>query len=172
MPPTPPTQQMGERHEKDVAEALGMVTTPGSGNGKDKGDAHHHHDTPFAFRMDAKSTKGKQIAVTLAMLEKLREQAGGERPALPLRWYANEALTKVAEDWIAVTLMDFSELVADARDWAALLARLALAWPVDSPPITGGEVATLVLEWRDRMGAAEQAVDGAELARLREEVKS
>lgn len=120
MPPTPTTTDMGHRHEAAVAEALGMAMTRGSGNGADKGDAAHHHDLPFAFRIDAKSTKGKQIAVTLAMLEKLREQAGGERPALPLRWYANEALTKVAEDWIAVTLADFSELIADARETAAL----------------------------------------------------
>lgn len=120
MPPTPTTTDMGHRHEADVAEALGMVMTRGSGSGADKGDAAHHHDLPFAFRIDAKSTKGKQIAVTLQMLAKLREQAGGERPALPLRWYANEALTKVAEDWIAVTLADFSELVAEARETAAL----------------------------------------------------
>lgn len=172
MPPTPTTTDMGHRHEADVAEALGMAMTRGSGNGADKGDAAHHHDLPFAFRIDAKSTKGKQIAVTLAMLAKLREQAGGERPALPLRWYANEALTKVAEDWIAVTLADFSELIADARDWAALVHRLALAWPAESPPITGDQVAALVLEWRDRMNKAERSDAGGELARLQEEVKS
>lgn len=120
MPPTPTTTDMGHRHEADVAEALGMGMTRGSGSGADKGDAAHHHDLPFAFRADCKSTKGKQIAVTLAMLEKLREQAGGERPALPLRWYANEALTKVAEDWVAITLADISELIADARETAAL----------------------------------------------------
>ena len=172
MPPTPPTQQMGERHEKDVAEALGMTKTRGSGNGHEKGDASHHHDLPFAFRMDAKSTRGKQIAVTRAMLEKLREQAGGERPALPLRWYANEALTEVAEDWIAVTLMDFSELLLDARSWAELIEALALAHPVDGGPVTGTQIARMVLDWRSRMNECEQADNGGELARLREEVKS
>lgn len=120
MPPTPTTQQMGERHEKDVAEVLGGTMTRGSGNGIDKGDGAHHHDAAFAFRWDAKSTKGKQIAVTAAMLEKIIEQAGGERPALPLRWYGNEMLTKVLHDWIAVKLADFSELLADARETAAL----------------------------------------------------
>lgn len=116
MPPIPTTQRMGELHEQHVARALVGLKTRASGAGVDKGDGAHHHDDPFAFRWDAKSTKGKQIAITLAMIEKICEQAGGERPAIPLRWYGNEALTEVLEDWIAVKLVDFSELLTAAQE--------------------------------------------------------
>jgi hypothetical protein len=114
MPPTPPTQRMGELHELHTAELLGGYKTKGSGSSTDKADGAHHHDDLFAFRWDGKSTKGKSITITLDMLDKLFEQAGGERPALPLRWYGNEALTKVLYDLIAIKDVDLSELLDEA----------------------------------------------------------
>lgn len=122
MPAVPPSAEMGRRHEVFLAgEVFGGTKTRASGSvWHDPLDGANHHDDPFAFRWDGKSTKAKQIAVTLDMLAKLREQAGSERPALGLRWYGTEDLSKVLEDWVAFTAMDASELLAVSREVEAL----------------------------------------------------
>lgn len=117
MPADPTTQQMGERHEKHLAEIFGGTKTRASGSQwTDPADGANHHDDPFAFRWDGKSTLGKSISVTRDMIAKLRQQAGGERPAFGLRWYGNAALTTVDEDWVVLRDMDFSELLEAARE--------------------------------------------------------
>jgi hypothetical protein len=68
----------------------------------------------FAFAWDGKSTLGKSVGVSRVMWEKAKEQAGGERPALPLRFYDNERLD-VGEDLIVLGLDDFAELLAAAN---------------------------------------------------------
>jgi hypothetical protein len=157
MPPTPTTQRMGELHEEHTAEVLGGRKTKASGSQwTDPADGAHHHDDLFAFRWDGKSTKGKSISVTIDMLEKIIEQAGGERPALPLRWYGNDALTEVLHDWIAVKDVDFSELLAAAKAWAKVLRRL------NNPGADPGEVAEMALSARDKETA---------LGRLSEELE-
>lgn len=121
MPPTPPNQRAGELHEAYLADVFSGVKTRASGSQWfDQGDVRNGHDLPFAFCVDGKSTKGKQIAVTLEMIAKIREQSQGERPAIGLRWYATENLDKVAADWVAVQSEDFREILEAARQWAEL----------------------------------------------------
>lgn len=116
MPSNPTTQEMGERHEVYLAEINGGTKSRSSGNQwDDPGDGRNNHDEPFAFCWDGKSTKGKQNVITLAMIEKIREQALGEYPQIGLRWYANEVLDEVAEDWIAVPGEQWGEIIRAAR---------------------------------------------------------
>lgn len=157
MPANPTTQRMGERHEEFLAEINGGTKTKSSGNQwHDQGDGRDAHDAPFAFCWDGKSTRGKQIAVTLDMIAKIREQAQGERPQIGLRWYGNDALDKVTEDWIAITAADFAEMKQDARLWAAVTAILG-----DTTP---GGIEALLREY------GQKVEDSARLARELEEV--
>ena len=104
-----------KRHETDVAERLGGRKTRGSGSQwHDKGDGRNEHFGSFPFAWDCKSTQRQSISVTLAMLEKIIEEAHGDRPALPLRFYSNARLD-VAQDWIVVKLDDFTEILETAR---------------------------------------------------------
>lgn len=121
MPAKPTTQQMGDKHEVFLAQVNGGTKTRASGSQwHDQGDGRNTHDEPFAFCWDGKSTRGQQIAVTLAMIAKIREQAQGERPQIGLRWYGNDALDQVTEDWIAIPAADFEELKAYAVRCAEL----------------------------------------------------
>lgn len=56
------------------------------------------------------------------MIAKIREQAQGERPQIGLRWYANENLDRVTEDWVAVQGADWEELLLAGRKLAELEA--------------------------------------------------
>jgi hypothetical protein len=124
MPPSPATQRMGELHEEYLAELNGGRKTRSSGNQwADQGDGYNHHDDPFAFNWDGKSTKGKQIAVTLGMIQTQIENAQGERPMLGLRWYGTEDLREVTADWIAVQASDWGEVLETAREAAGLRER-------------------------------------------------
>ena len=127
MPPKPPAQQMGELHEVYLADVNGGRKSRASGSQwDDQGDGRNGHDGPFAFCWDGKSTRGQQIAVTLAMIAKIREQAQGERPQIGLRWYADDALSKVLADWVAVQGADWEEVLDAARKWAELESHPAL----------------------------------------------
>jgi hypothetical protein len=120
MPPTPPTARMGELHEIHLAEInRGRKSTSSGNQWDDPNDGRNHHDDPFAFSWDGKSTKGKSISVSLEMLAKIREQAGPERPQLGLRWYGDELLSTVLEDWIAVPDVDFEEMKIAATAYEA-----------------------------------------------------
>jgi hypothetical protein len=120
MPPVPPTARMGELHEIHLAEINGGRKSTSSGNQwDDPNDGRNHHDDSFAFSWDGKSTKGKSISVSLEMLAKIREQAGPERPELGLRWYGDEMLSSVLEDWIAIPDVDFEEMKIAATAYEA-----------------------------------------------------
>jgi hypothetical protein len=69
---------------------------------------------PYAFAWDGKSTLGRSIGVSLSMWDKAVEQAGGERPMLGLRFYANERLD-VLRDLVVVNAYDMSEMLAELR---------------------------------------------------------
>jgi hypothetical protein len=127
MPPTT-TAQMGEQHEIHLAEINGGRKSKSSGNQwDDPGDGRDAHDDPFNFCWDGKSTLGKSISVTREMLAKIREQAGGERPQIGLRWYETGDLSVVAEDWIAVPDVDFEEMKIAARNFEATKAAVSSA---------------------------------------------
>jgi hypothetical protein len=128
------------KHEEDFAALIGGSRVPGSGSQwHAKADAANQHFELFAFRGDCKCTQGQSIAVSRAMLKKLFEDAGAERPALPLRFYANERLD-VTYDLVAITAADFGELLENARENAenkaeldALKERVAQAMLVHIP---------------------------------------
>lgn len=112
-------KRMGDLHEQHVANVLGQRQTRGSGNQwRDQMDSKHDRTScVFAFANDGKSTLGKSIGVSLAMWTKAVEQAGGERPMLTLRFYADASLTKVLADLAACDLLDFAEMREDAERW-------------------------------------------------------
>lgn len=125
MPPKLPTQQMGELHERALAESFSARKTTSSGNQwHDQGDVRNKHDLPFAFCLDGKSTLGKSITVTLEMIAKIREQAQGERPGFGLRWYGTTDLKTVLEDFVLLQLADVEEMLSAARAFVELQAAI------------------------------------------------
>lgn len=119
------TRKMSDAHEEHLTEVLGGHKARGSGNQwHDPIDGRHNHLTVEpAFAWDGKSTLGNSIGLTPEQWDKAVEQAGAERPAMPLRWYADERLT-VRLDLVVISLLDFSELVATAQRLNALVADL------------------------------------------------
>lgn len=109
---------MGRAHENHFVEVLNMRQPRGSGNQwRDPIDGRHNRlDTEWAFASDGKSTLKKSISISLEMWKKCVEQAGGERPSMPLRIYADASL-KVEVDLIAVDLLDFAEMREAALKW-------------------------------------------------------
>lgn len=119
MPANPSTTEMGRRHVEHVAEVLGITPSAASGSKwQNPADGRSAHDIPYPIAVEGKSTRGKSLTVTLEMLAKLREQALGENPVLPLLWYGTDDLSVVTEDWAAVPLDFLGELLASARRWA------------------------------------------------------
>lgn len=109
-------KKMGDKHEADITERLeGARLSAGSGNQwRNPMDSRQdRYADPLAVAADCKSTLGKSIGVSRAMWNKAKEQAHGERPILPLRFYADERLT-VDIDLVAMSLADYEEL----REWA------------------------------------------------------
>lgn len=116
------TRKMSSRHEEDLVALLGGERTRNSGAvWSDQGDGHQTGlDQYWTFGWDGKSTLGKSIGVTREMLAKLRTQCRGLEPMLPLRWYRDERLTVVDEDWIAVEAETFASVLEDANRWRAV----------------------------------------------------
>ena len=106
-------KKMSLRHEKDIAETLGLRVQPGSGNQwANQGDAAGDRTRQrFAFTVDCKATRGESIGVSASMWEKIVMQSGGERPALALRWYGDDGLRIVRHDLVVVSLDDFVEVL-------------------------------------------------------------
>jgi hypothetical protein len=105
-------RRMSDRHEADLAEWFHGRRTRGSGNqAANPGDGRGNRFTDrFGFCWDGKSTLASSISVTLPMLDKLDEQAHGERSLLPLRFYADERL-HVRRDMVVVGMDDFREML-------------------------------------------------------------
>ena len=117
------TRKMSDRHEQDLAEALDGQRTRNSGAvWSDQSDGHQIHSEGYwRFAWDGKATLGKSISITREMWAKLGEQCRGLNPAIPLRWYANQRLTAVDIDLIAVELETFAAMQTDANAYRALL---------------------------------------------------
>lgn len=103
--------QMSQKHEVDVSKRLGGRKTKASGSQwNDPLDGRRNRYTAyFAWAWDCKATHAKSMSISRAMLDKLKEQAMGERPILPVRFYDDERLKRY-EDWVLVRLDDFEEL--------------------------------------------------------------
>ena len=110
------TRQMSDLHESMIEERTGAKRTRGSGNQfNGQADNRHTFDVPFATAYDGKSTLGRSIGITREMWDKLKEQAAGLIPALPLRFYRNEYLTVVDLDLIVVEMEHYLELREKAQ---------------------------------------------------------
>lgn len=116
------TRKMSIRHETDLAETLDGTRTKNSGAvWNDQSDGHQlASEGHWRFAWDGKSTLGKSIGITRDMLTKLREQCRGLEPLLPLRWYRDDRLTEVDEDWVALELETFAQMQRDANAYRAL----------------------------------------------------
>lgn len=143
------TRKMSDRHETDLVALLGGERTRNSGAvWSDQGDGHQTGlDQYWRFGWDGKSTLGESIGVTRKMLAKLREQCRGLEPMLPLRWYANDRLTMVDEDWISVESETFAQILDDANRF-----RKIKAWVEENQYHHGG--------YADAVGAVERIVEG------------
>jgi hypothetical protein len=109
--------RMSELHEKFAADLFGGEKSRASGaTWKNQGDGENNRmSTRFPFTWDAKSTRGKGITVDRAMIDKITEQAGGQDPAILLRFYDTDDLREIGHDWVAVPAAAFGELLAAAR---------------------------------------------------------
>lgn len=108
-------KDMGDAHELFLASLFKGRQSRGSGNQwRDPIDGRNNRMTEqFAFAWDGKSTLAKSISVSRAMWEKAKEQAGGERPMLGLRFYetARPSLANQGGlDLVVVSPFDLSEM--------------------------------------------------------------
>lgn len=118
-------KKMGDAHEEFLVDLLDGRQSQGSGNQwTNPMDGRTNRMTEgYAFAWDGKSTLGQSIGVSLKMWEKAREQAGGERPMLGLRFYATERL-QVTRDLVVVDAHDMAEVLEAANKYEA--ARMCL----------------------------------------------
>lgn len=109
--------KMGEAHENFLVRLLGGRKSRGSGNQwRDQMDGRHDRMSQrFAFAWDGKSTLAKSQSISREMWAKAREQAGGERPLLAVRFYDTEKLD-VGEDLVVLSIHDFVEMLEAAND--------------------------------------------------------
>jgi len=112
----PDKTKMGQLHVVFLAELTKSRVTPGSGNQwADPIDSRGNRlEQVFAWAVEGKSTLGESISFSRPLMDKAREQAGGERPLIGLRFYAHERLDLVDDDWVAITADDFAELLEKA----------------------------------------------------------
>lgn len=131
------TKRMANSHESDVAVLFGGRRTRGSGNqfNNPADGRQSRYRNLFAFAWDCKSTRGASISVSRKMWTKLREQAGGERPLLPLRFYDTDML-QVGLDLAVVEMDDLRELVTAIEDLREQV--VSLEDQLVNPPPTGG----------------------------------
>lgn len=107
------TGKLSKLHEDDIAEWLEGHSAPASGSQwHDQADGRQNrYKQEFAWAWDCKCAMPgtKSIGVTREMLHKLIEQAHGERPMLPLRFYSSER-GKIDLDWIAVPRAELADV--------------------------------------------------------------
>lgn len=112
------SQQMGDAHERDIAEWIGGKQQKGSGNQwHAQMDVVNDERAPFPLAADGKATLGKSISITREMWRKAVEQTFSKIPTLWLRWYKDESLRVVDLDLVAINRSDFLELLDAARKW-------------------------------------------------------
>lgn len=120
--------KMAQRHEEFLAALFpGGRKSAGSGSQwADKADGRQNHLTnELAFAWDGKSTTGKSIGISREMIDKITEEAHGERPLLGLRFYADERFDTVSYEWLALRAEDMGELLELAKDGLSFRAMAA-----------------------------------------------
>jgi hypothetical protein len=115
----PDKTKMGELHVEHLAGLLHLRPTKGSGNQwTDPIDARSPQ-----WALEGKSTLGQSIGFSRELIAKAREQASGERPLIGLRFYGNERLDRVDEDWVAMIADDLGELLGELDELRVHLLR-------------------------------------------------
>ncbi len=141
-----PTRDLSDRHEAFLGELLEAPLNPGSGNQfnnpTDARQSRFHR--AMAFAVDGKATLAKSMSITRAMIDKLREQARGERPMLGVRFYDGDALTSY-DDWVMIEAEDFRALMQRSDKLQAIEEMVGGGdpWPVSYELVGSG----LVQEW-------------------------
>lgn len=106
--------KLSRKHEDDLHELLGGHQSKSSGNQwADQGDGRlGRYQNRFGWCWDAKCAlpQTKSISVTRDMADKITHQAHGDRPLLPLRFYADER-GGVEHDLVVMRLSDLVELL-------------------------------------------------------------
>lgn len=117
-------KKMGDAHEEHLAEVYGGRQTRGSGNqpANPMDVRSHRYDETVAFAIDGKSTRAASMSIPRTMLEKAREQAHGERPAIAVRFYDDDRLRSY-DDWLLVQEDDALELLERSRRLSAIEAQ-------------------------------------------------
>lgn len=114
-----PKQKMADAHEKYLVDTLGGRLTRGSGNQwRDALDGKHSPEDKYAFAWDAKSTRTGKFSVSLKLWEKIRDQAQGMRPLLPIRFYDDSLRVTpdaVLADIVVVSFDDYEEVREDTE---------------------------------------------------------
>ena len=115
-------RRMSALHEEYIARLFGGHQHPGSGNqARNQGDGHRSgHRFGIGWVWDCKATLGKSISISLSQIEKITEQAGTDKPLIPIRLYENDRLTH-AVDLVAMRpddLLEILELLDLYRDRA------------------------------------------------------
>jgi hypothetical protein len=117
---------MGRKHEEDVAEVFGARLSRSSGNQWNDQMDGRMIDGVFRFAFDCKSrmaadpTRANGLSLTDPLWQKAERQAAGARVMVPLRWYRTESL-KVGRDLVAVSLDDMAEMM----DWIGRVTEAA-----------------------------------------------
>jgi hypothetical protein len=104
---------MARLHEEYVAKLLGGRKSKSSGNQfNDQLDGRHDHWVEdYAYAWDCKSTCGKSIGVTRQMWDKAVDQAHGEQPCIPIRFYDSTRLESCAKiDLVVIPMTDLADL--------------------------------------------------------------
>jgi hypothetical protein len=108
------SSKMSQKHEGFVAEELGGRKTKASGSQFNdqtdgRGDRYSEH---ISLAWDCKATHAKSMGISREMLHKLVQQAGGDVPILPIRFYEDTRLRNY-EDWVIIrfaTLVEMKEM--------------------------------------------------------------
>lgn len=117
-------KDQGDAHEAFLVSLFGGRQARGSGNQWRQpmdGRTSRKH-LRFAFAWDGKSTIGKSLSIPLSMIRKAKEQAGGHRPMIALRFYDSDQpfALKSIEDWVAVKAQDMAEVLQEANTLAKI----------------------------------------------------
>lgn len=103
-----------ETAEQDLRDALGLDSTPGSGNQwnapGDAVDNRHYRDTNIAFLADTKSTKNSGYRVTEKFLQEWSEKSISLGKTFLLHLQFQNDDTRHKTDWVLCSLEDFSEI--------------------------------------------------------------
>lgn len=114
---------MSDAHEAWLAEFFEGRISRGSGNqwSNPMDGRQDRREVAVAFCWDGKSSFGKSISVSRDMWEKARDQARGERPMIPLRFYDTWRLD-VGLDLVVIDPNDLKELMERSEKLARIEA--------------------------------------------------